>query len=128
MKTESMNNPVPPEAADAEWIEGPGKCRFYTRRWTADAPVARIVFVHGFVEHIDRYDWAFTRLASRGVSVFAYDQRGFGRTAYATSTQGITSWSKALPDIDFFVAQEAKRDTSTPLFLCAIDGLTRLTT
>jgi len=116
MKTESMNNPVPPEAPDAEWVEA-NKCRFYTRRWTAPNPVARVVFVHGFVEHIDRYDWAFKRLASRGISVFAYDQRGFGRTAWATSTQGITSWSKALPDIDHFIAQELARDQSTPLYL-----------
>lgn len=66
------------------WLNGPLSTDFYTRLYRPPASVPTIavmVFVHGYMEHVGRYETAHTRWASKGVAVFAYDARGFGRTA-----------------------------------------------
>ncbi|EIW80282.1 hypothetical protein CONPUDRAFT_165852 [Coniophora puteana RWD-64-598 SS2] len=70
-------------AFEETWLTGPESTNFYTRTYhPKDPPVkAAVVFVHGFVEHIARYEHVFPVWAARGIAVFAYDQRGFGRTA-----------------------------------------------
>jgi len=40
------------------------------------------------VEHIARYEHVFPSYAQRGISVFAFDQRGFGRTALDPGPDG----------------------------------------
>lgn len=37
--------------------------------------------IHGFGEHIGRYDEMFTFFAENGILCYGYDQRGFGQTA-----------------------------------------------
>ncbi|KZT58666.1 alpha/beta-hydrolase [Calocera cornea HHB12733] len=70
---------------EEEWILGHDQIHFYARKYEppkgiASAKVA-ILFLHGFVEHISRYEHVFPVWAERGIAVLAYDQRGFGRTA-----------------------------------------------
>ena len=36
--------------------------------------------VHGFGEHITRYDRMFQYLAEHGIQSYAFDQRGFGQS------------------------------------------------
>lgn len=68
---------------------------------------------------IERYDYFFEQFANRGVSVFAYDQRGFGRTGQKTDTFGVTDMVKQLADMEFFLAKEEERlkGTGVPIFL-----------
>lgn len=110
------------------WLEGPKSTSFYTRTYDVPAEAgpakAHIVFVHGFAEHIGRYENTFPVYASKGISVFAYDQRGFGRTALdeksksAKSSWGVTSWKDQQEDIAFFILRERKRlDATIPIFL-----------
>src|SRR5690348_14499547 len=47
----------------------------------AEAPRAAIVALHGFNDYANAFDFAGTQLAHDGYAVYAYDQRGFGRTA-----------------------------------------------
>src|SRR5436190_18073265 len=49
------------------------------RSWppTAD-PWASVLLVHGIAEHSGRYEHVGQQLADAGLSVTAYDQRGFG--------------------------------------------------
>jgi len=92
-----------------EWVVGPEGCNFYTKRWIPEGePECYLVFVHGFVEHIQRYDHVFPIYAKKGISVLAFDGRGFGETANATkpSSQGRTSWAQQIQDIDFFLNKE----------------------
>ncbi|KAI7960029.1 hypothetical protein MJO29_005097 [Puccinia striiformis f. sp. tritici] len=98
--------------AQTEWEEGPGGCSFFTKRWTPGGKesIAKLIFLHGFMEHISRYDHVFSRYAEAGIEVFAFDQRGFGETAARTKTQGQTSWPAGLKDADFFVTREAAAD------------------
>jgi len=65
------------------WLAGPRNTQFYTRRYDAPTspPKAVLVFMHGFIEHIGRYEHVFPYWKDRGISVFTFDQRGFGRTA-----------------------------------------------
>ncbi|KAI0700467.1 lysophospholipase [Cytidiella melzeri] len=66
------------------WLQGPFSTSFYTRLYnppTSTPLCAVLVFAHGYLEHIGRYTDAHAKWASRGIAVFAYDERGFGRTA-----------------------------------------------
>lgn len=107
-------------STSTDWIEGPSNTSFFTKRWTPSTePKAHVVFVHGFVEYIERYDYFFEQFANRGVSVFSYDQRGFGRTGQKTDTFGVTDTVKQLADMEFFLAKEEQRlkGSGVPIFL-----------
>ena len=62
------------------WLPGHDGLQFYTRTYAAASPRAVLLFVHGYIEHCARYEWAHGVYAPRGITVFAYGQRGFGRT------------------------------------------------
>ncbi|GAA5898231.1 hypothetical protein JCM6882_000108 [Rhodosporidiobolus microsporus] len=103
-------------------LQGPQSTQFFTKTWTPPSGVpvrAQVLFVHGFIEHVERYDHAFPRFADKGISVFAYDQRGFGRTATYTPkhTQGRTSWPQQLEDIEFWLKHAQSLNPDVPLFL-----------
>jgi alpha-beta hydrolase superfamily lysophospholipase len=51
------------------------------------SPKAKLIFVHNFNDHIDRYWELFPSLASRGVAVYAFDQRGWGKSYITPSTK-----------------------------------------
>jgi len=54
--------------------------KFYIRCWAILKPQAVVFIVHGFGEHVDRYD-AFARfLNHHGYSVFGMDHRGHGKS------------------------------------------------
>ena len=105
------------------WLEGFDGHQFYTRTYPATFPKAVVVFVHGFAEHIGRYEHVHTKYPMHSITLFAYDQRGYGRTALDSAhrskdaSYGKTNWNLALQDIDFFVKHAAKEYPNTPLFL-----------
>ncbi|BGP56809.1 hypothetical protein JCM8202v2_004440 [Rhodotorula sphaerocarpa] len=105
-----------------EDLVGPEQARFFTKHWTpAEGTAVRgaVLFVHGFIERIERYDHVFPKYAEQGIAVFAYDQRGFGRTATYTDkhTQGVTSWPQQFADIDFFLSHVLKLYSNVPVYL-----------
>jgi acylglycerol lipase len=106
-----------------EWITGPKSSKFYTRKYQAEVPKAVVVFVHGFCEHIGRYSHIFPLYKKRGISVFAFDQRGFGRTALDEAQRskdavyGRTSWPEQFTDIEFFVKRAKNESGAVPIFL-----------
>lgn len=100
---------------------------FYTRTYDlpdpqAD-PTAHLIYIHGFIEHIDRYSTIFPKWVQRGVTVFAFDQRGFGLTATdkdhksAGASYSKTSWKDQMEDISFFILRERERLGPIPIFL-----------
>jgi alpha-beta hydrolase superfamily lysophospholipase len=105
-----------------EWITGPHSTSFYTRLYTPSAPKAALVFAHGFVEHVGRYEHVFPHWAAHGIAVFAFDQRGFGRTALdqkrsASSSYGRTDSDTQRGDLHWALADAQKRWSGLPLFL-----------
>lgn len=108
------------------WLSGPQGTRFFTRTYhpsPSSHTKAVVVFVHGFAEHIARYEHVFPRWSSHGIAVFAYDQRGFGRTALdeqnksKDSAYAKTSWKEQLEDIEWAVQHTKRQFTGVPVFL-----------
>jgi len=106
------------------WLPGPKSTSFYTRTYhpPSGSPRGGVVFIHGFTEHVARYEYVHNRWADRGFVVFTFDQRGFGRTALDTkkspsSVYGRTGDADQISDIEWAlrVAQEA--NPTVPLFL-----------
>lgn len=54
--------------------------RVQVRRWTTDDPERLVVLVHGYGEHIGRYDHVADELAARGALVVGPDHVGHGRS------------------------------------------------
>lgn len=53
--------------------------RLPLRHWDADHPKAVIVALHGMSDYSEAFDLPGPWLAAHGISVYAYDQRGFGQ-------------------------------------------------
>ncbi|KAI0016720.1 Alpha/Beta hydrolase protein [Xylariomycetidae sp. FL0641] len=103
----------------------------YTKTWLPppDVPTkAKMVMIHGYSDHINRYYDFFPTLAARGIAVYGFDQRGWGRSARRSAERGLTGpTSRVLGDIAAFLehaqAQPPGDDSSDaapppPLFVC----------
>ncbi len=105
------------------WLVGPQSTNFYTRHYRAASPKAAIVFVHGFAEHCSRYIEIHTQLADNGVSVFTYDQRGYGNTALDVaerskgSAYGKTNWEHQMEDLNWAVEFAKKEYPGLPVYI-----------
>ncbi|CCM02052.1 uncharacterized protein FIBRA_04128 [Fibroporia radiculosa] len=105
------------------WLIGPRSTNFYTRTYAAASSIASIVFIHGAAEHAGRYTDFHSSLAENGVTVFVYDQRGFGRTALDAehkskdSAYGRTCRTLQLEDLEWAVQHVRTQFNELPLFL-----------
>lgn len=118
------------------WLPGPQSNKFYTRTYTAPGPSkAVIVFGHGFAEHIGRYAHFHPLFLQHDISVFAFDQRGFGMTALdeqnksKDSSYGKTSWKEQMDDIAWAIRHVNQEFPGIPTFLMGhsmVGTLTRL--
>ena len=106
-----------------KWVAGFDGHQFYTRTYPATFPKAVVLFVHGFAEHIGRYEHVHSGYPARSITLFAFDQRGFGRTALdgahrsKDSSYSKTNWNLQFQDIEFFAKRIANDYPGTPLFL-----------
>ncbi|KKA21385.1 Lysophospholipase [Rasamsonia emersonii CBS 393.64] len=90
--------------------------KLYTKTWKSDtSPRAIVAFVHGFSDH---------SLASHGIEVRAFDQRGWGRSVTTPKQRGLTGpTSLVLSDIHSFLlslvplTKTASPSSPIPLFL-----------
>ncbi|KAL7930579.1 Alpha/Beta hydrolase protein [Trichoderma chlorosporum] len=94
-----------------------GDASLYTKTWTPTVPVvAKLVFVHGFSEHINRYNDFFPKLAEHGIQVFAWDQRGWGRSVTRPAEKGLTGpTTQVVADIVGFIQEKLPSDA--PVFV-----------
>ncbi|KAJ7655732.1 Alpha/Beta hydrolase protein [Mycena polygramma] len=113
------------DAYTEAWLVGPQATKFYTRTYLAPPSVSRavLVFIHGFSEHVGRYTWAHPQFAQRGINVFTFDQRGFGKTALdaenksESSSYGRTSGEDQMDDIKWALEHAVEAFPGLPLFL-----------
>ncbi|RIB08929.1 Alpha/Beta hydrolase protein [Gigaspora rosea] len=101
-----------------EWITSSDGVEIYTRTWKAvsNKPIATVVFIHGFGEHIKRYNHVFDKFGRENIEVYAYDQRGAGETAVKNKNPGMTGgWKVATADIT--EALISRRKEGVPQFL-----------
>ncbi|CAG8978532.1 hypothetical protein HYALB_00010076 [Hymenoscyphus albidus] len=74
-----------------EGVHRIGDHELYTKSWLPDQPaLAKLIFIHGFNDHINRYYDLFPSLAARGISVHGFDQRGWGQSVKSSSHAGLT--------------------------------------
>ncbi|KAL7907963.1 Alpha/Beta hydrolase protein [Trichoderma velutinum] len=94
-----------------------GDASLYTKTWTPTGPVvAKLIFVHGFNEHINRYNDFFPKLVEHGIQVFAWDQRGWGRSVNRPAEKGLTgSTTQVIADVVAFIQEKLPSDV--PVFV-----------
>ncbi|EEY23236.1 hydrolase [Verticillium alfalfae VaMs.102] len=92
----------------------------YTKTWTPQGPVkAKLVFVHGFSDHVNRYYGLFPSLAARGIQVHGFDQRGWGRSVRVPADKGLTGpTAQVIADVAAFTRSVLAAEPSTvPVFV-----------
>lgn len=104
------------------WLNTPDSQKLYTKTWIppTSPPKARLVFVHGFSDHCNFYGILFPSLARQGIKVYAFDQRGWGRSVKEPSQKGLTGpTSQVMQDITTLCESVLRRreEQDIPLFL-----------
>lgn len=62
---------------------------------------------------MERYNQLYDILANKGIEVFAFDQRGAGKTSEKREYWGLTDEKKVFKDIDALIAMQVKPDFDT---------------
>ncbi|MEQ9519085.1 MAG: alpha/beta hydrolase [Parvibaculum sp.] len=88
--------------------------RLPLRRWEAERPTAMIIGVHGFNDYSRMYELAGPWFAERGISVYAYDQRGFGAAPGAGRWPGSVALTS---DLKTIVALLKDQHQGLPIFV-----------
>lgn len=79
-------------------------------------PVAKVIFIHGFNDHINRYYDLFPTLAFRGIETLSFDQRGWGRSVKNQADKGLTGpTSLVISDIVSFI--KTQLPSPVPVFV-----------
>ncbi len=76
-------------------LTGREDASLYYQYWKVEKPRAILIIVHGFGEHTDRYDHVARHFCQHGISCYAIEHRGHGRSAGPRWNVG---------DFDHFVA------------------------
>ncbi|KAK6520690.1 hypothetical protein TWF506_000939 [Arthrobotrys conoides] len=97
--------------------------KLFAKEWkTPEAPVASVVFLHGFSDHCGAYYDLFPDLACQGINVYAFDQRGWGKSSLEKKYWGLTGGTAdILADLDEIItarlAWSESQPTRPPVFL-----------
>ncbi len=95
-----VGNPQPlaPAQVQPPWIEGPDGTRLALSVWPSRAEERAIILaLHGYGDFApSTYQWAAEDWAQRGITTYAYDQRGFGRNSSAKAWPGPRTLSRDL--------------------------------
>ena len=89
--------------------------RLPTRRWLPATDVrATVLAVHGFNDYSESFDALGGSLAGRGIAVYAYDQRGFGRAPNRGLWPGEAVLVRDLTEVFAAIGRE---HPGTPLYI-----------
>lgn len=106
------------------WLPGPEGHQFYTRTYAAtETARAAVVFIHGFAEHVGRHEHAHRNWQTKDLTIFTFDQRGFGRTALDAehkskdAAYGKETFEDQMRDIDFWLRHVKTQYPALPIFL-----------
>lgn len=91
-------------------------CTLFTRWWApSTSPKAIVLLVHGYAEHSGRYDHVARAFVEQGAAVYAYDQRGYGRSEGRRAY--VDYFEQYLADCDQFRTYVRSRSPEVPVFL-----------
>lgn len=65
---------------EMQYLNTTDHLQLYLTSWHVDAPRGAVLLVHGIGEHSGRYLHVISALNRRGYDVYAYDQRGHGKS------------------------------------------------
>ncbi|HEV2130411.1 MAG TPA: alpha/beta hydrolase [Longimicrobiaceae bacterium] len=98
------------------YFAGSGEVRLFYQAWEAAQPSSALLLIHGQGEHSGRYAALAADLVPQGISVYAMDQRGHGRSEGRRGHA--RRFGELLEDVDRFRALIAAQLTAQlPLFL-----------
>ncbi len=96
---------------------GYGDLQLYYQQWRPEgAPKAALIIVHGLGEHSGRYMNLVNKIVPDGVTVYAFDHRGHGRSAQKMVAH-VNKWNEYRQDVHAFVQMVAGKEADSPLFL-----------
>ncbi len=88
--------------------------RLGLRRWDAQAPRAIILALHGMNDYSRAFEMPAPRWAELGITTYAYDQRGFGRSPHVGMWPGAEAMRQDIAD---FVEVARRRHPGLPVFV-----------
>lgn len=87
--------------------------RLPLRHWDADHPRAIIIALHGMSDYSEAFDMPGPWWAAQGITVLAYDQRGFG----AAPDPGVWAGADAMrSDLNDFIAATRAKYPGVPIY------------
>ncbi|HEX8102442.1 MAG TPA: alpha/beta hydrolase [Solirubrobacteraceae bacterium] len=92
----------------------------HVRRWAAEDPERLVVLVHGYGEHIGRYEHVARALVARGAVVVGPDHVGHGRSA---GEPAVVDDFESVVDALRAVVQDARRDLPVVMVGHSMGGL-----
>lgn len=94
---------------------GQGNMQLYWHSWCSPNPRAILVLVHGLGEHCGRYGNLIKRLEDEGVSFFALDHRGHGRSLGARGH--LDSFNDYVQDLHLLVEKVRLENPDLPIIM-----------
>jgi len=85
-------------------------------RQKKNSPIATMIVMHGYGEHIDRYHDVFKHFANQGINVHGWDQRGFGKTGRRQGPLGDSNGLDVL-HAEITAASDRIRQPNLPHFI-----------
>jgi len=111
----SGKNPTASSAIEPGSFRAPDGTILPMRSWLPkDKPSALIIALHGFADYSEAFRMPADYWASRGVAVFAFDQRGFGGAPHTFHWAGAATMAA---DVKAFAALLRARYPGIPLYL-----------
>lgn len=90
--------------------------KLHTRHWhPGTEPAALVLLVHGYAEHCGRYDHVAETFVEQDAAVYAYDQRGHGRSDGRRAY--VDRFENYLADLDLFRRTVTRKTPDVPVFL-----------
>ena len=103
-------------SAKEEFLEGAGGLKIFTRSWRPDGKARGVVVLsHGFNSHSGYYLWVAEQLLASGLSVYALDYRGRGKSD--GERYYVEKFSEYQGDLDLTVKLARSREPGLPIFI-----------
>jgi acylglycerol lipase len=99
-----------------EFLDGAGGLKIFTRSWRPEGQARGVIVLsHGFNSHSGYYLWVAEQLLSSGLSVYALDYRGRGKSD--GERYYVDKFSEYQGDLDLTVKLARSRDRGLPVFI-----------